>query len=166
MKQEYCFRYSQKQVKKLEFRMLKPAFISLMISLGSVLVNLLVSLVFLIFTTDPENNPMKTFWLNYHFEMDVAFFSIFLAFLFFAVLLVFLCQNYSESYLRREGRQKVMLDGKHVVHQIEYGDYLMDDEFYAMRIRKTKNLLLVYKNFHSYIAIPLEAVQPVEKKGE
>lgn len=164
MKEEYCFRYSKKQMRILEHRMLKPAFISLMISLGSVLVNLFISLIFLIFTTNPETNPMKTFWLNYHFEMDIVFFSIFLAFLFLAIAFALFFQNYSDSYLRREGQQKVTVDGKHVFHQIEYGGFVMEDEFFAVKVRKTKKLLLIYKNFHSYIAIPLESMKTEEGK--
>lgn len=158
MTSNYSYHYSKKQIKDMSSRRERPIVIGIVLE---ICVPMIIGSVFVILLSIAKKyniGSLENFVYDWLKPVTITCWTLWVVG--WAVLLVygFYFMNDSESMLHSDAAQNIQINNKQAILTIYSKNGTIQERFYIKRIKRKKHYLIVYKNLHNFVMIPIEVV--------
>lgn len=158
MTANYSYQYTKRQIKDMTYRRERPVVIGAVFEICVPVINGLVAILLLLISKNYNLGSLESSLYDWFNSVTIACWIIWV--IVWVVLLVYLFYflNKSESVLHSDAAQNIQINERQAILTIYSKNGTIQESFFVKRIRRKKHYLIVYKNLHNFVMIPIEVV--------
>ncbi len=158
MNMEYNYQYTKKQIKDLSVRRDRPIVITVVLEICVPMIIRVLFEVLLYIADKSTTGYFKTAVYDWFIPITKCCWMLWP--IVWLALLVYCCffTNTSESFRHSDSKQRIKINERQATLSIDTKNGSIEEKFFVKKIRRKKHYLIVYKNLHDFVMIPIEVV--------